>query len=376
MLSQEIEGKGFKLNQRTNQIAQALATKGLDAAFVTSKASVFYFSGVYAEAHERLIAVLVLKNGTTAIVCPALEKGIVEASEWSGEIVTYMDHENPWDKVVKLFLDQQIIPERIGIEGEHMTFNRMEQLRAGFAGLSIIDLTEDLQSLRLIKSPDEVRVMKRAAELADMAIEVGVQALREGVTELEVIAEIEYAMKKQGVREMSFDTLVLFGENSADPHGVPGNNRLKRGDFALFDLGVVWNGYCSDITRTVVFGEASRKQREIYATVLKAEEAAIEMATVGATIGSIDIAARQVITSAGYGEYFTHRIGHGIGIEVHEHPSMAANNDESTQVGMTFTVEPGIYLPGVGGVRIEDDIVMTESGPILLTSYPKTLQEI
>ncbi|STO07731.1 Uncharacterized peptidase SA1530 [Exiguobacterium aurantiacum] len=368
--------KGIDLNQRTNQIAQSLATKGLDAAFVTSKASVFYFSGVYAEAHERLIAILVLKNGTTAIVCPALEKGIVEASEWTGDIVTYMDHENPWDKVVKLFLDQQIIPERIGIEGEHLTYNRVEQLRAGFAGLSIIDLTEELQALRMIKTPDEVRVMKRAAELADMAIETGIRALREGVTELEVIAEIEYAMKKQGVREMSFDTLVLFGENSADPHGVPGNNRLKKGDFALFDLGVVWQGYCSDITRTVVYGEASTKQREIYETVLQAELAAIEMAGVGATLGSIDIAARQVITTAGYGEYFTHRVGHGIGIEVHEFPSMAANNDMTAQVGMTFTVEPGIYLPGVGGVRIEDDIVMTESGPILLTSYPKALQEV
>ncbi|WP_255178315.1 M24 family metallopeptidase [Exiguobacterium aurantiacum] len=364
------------MNQRTNHIAQSLATKGLDAAFVTSKASVFYFSGVYAEAHERLIAILVLKNGTTAIVCPALEKGIVEASDWNGDIVTYMDHENPWDKVVKLFLDQQIIPERIGVEGEHLTYNRVEQLRAGFAGLSIIDLTEELQALRMIKSPDEVRLMKRAAELADMAIEAGIRALREGVTELEVIAEIEYAMKKQGVREMSFDTLVLFGENSADPHGVPGNNRLKKGDFALFDLGVIWQGYASDITRTVVYGEASTKQREIYETVLKAEEAAIAMANVGTTLGSIDIAARQVITTAGYGEYFTHRVGHGIGIEVHEFPSMAANNDMTAQVGMTFTVEPGIYLPGVGGVRIEDDIVMTESGPILLTSYPKTLQEI
>lgn len=364
------------MNQRTNQIAQSLATKGLDAAFITSKASVFYFSGVYAEAHERLIAILVLKNGTTAIICPALERGIVEASDWSGEIVTYMDHENPWDKIVKLFLDNQIVPERIGIEGEHLTFNRVEHLRAGFAGLSIIDLTDELQTLRMIKSPDEVRIMKRAAELADMAIEAGIRSLREGVTELEVIADIEYAMKQQGVREMSFDTLVLFGENSADPHGVPGNNRLKKGDFALFDLGVVWQGYCSDITRTVVFGEASRKQREIYDTVLQAEEAAIEMANVGTTLGAIDIAARQVITSAGYGEYFTHRIGHGIGIEVHEHPSMAANNDMTAQVGMTFTVEPGIYLPGVGGVRIEDDLVMTESGPITLTSYPKTLQEI
>lgn len=364
------------MNQRTNQIAQSLATKGLDAAFITSKASVFYFSGVYAEAHERLIAILVLKNGATAIVCPALEKGIVESSPWTGEVVTYMDHESPWDKIVKLFLDQQIVPERIGVEGEHLTFNRSEKLCASFAGLSIIDLTEELQTLRMIKSPDEVRLMKRAAELADFAIDTGVKALREGVTELEVIAEIEYAMKKEGIREMSFDTLVLFGDNSADPHGVPGNNRLKRGDFALFDLGVVFEGYCSDITRTVVFGEASSKQREIYETVLKAEEAAIESATVGATLGSIDIAARQVITTAGYGEYFTHRIGHGIGIEVHEHPSMAANNDATAQVGMTFTVEPGIYLPGVGGVRIEDDIVMTESGPILLTSYPKALQEI
>lgn len=364
------------MNPRTQHIAQLLASKGLDAAFITSKASVFYVSGVYAEAHERLIAVVILRNGSTAIICPALELGIVEASGWTGSILTYMDHENPWEKVVKLFLDQQLIPEKLGVEGEHLSFNRAEQLRSGFAGLSIVDLTDELQRIRMIKTEEEIAHMQHAAKLADEAISVGINALREGVTELEVIAEIEYAMKKKGVREMSFDTLVLFGENSADPHGVPGNNPLKAGDFALFDLGVVWNGYCSDITRTVVFGEASPQQIEIYNTVLEAEEAAISAARVGATLGSIDIAARDVITNAGYGEYFTHRIGHGIGIEVHEAPSMASNNELLAKAGMAFTVEPGIYLPGVGGVRIEDDIIMTTEGPLLLTSYPKTLLQL
>jgi len=361
------------MQERTNKASAILKENGVDVALITSKAGVFYFSGILAEPHERIIAVIVGANGDAALFCPALEANIAK-EKWDGEVVTYKDHEQPFEKIKELLGQFDISNNRIGIEGEHLTFSRLRALESILPEAAIIDVGDALQALRLVKSDEEIVIMREAARLADEAIAVGKQALREGVTELEVIAEIEYAMKKRGVREMSFDTLVLFGENSADPHGVPGANTLKRGDFVLFDLGVVHGGYCSDITRTFLFGEGTDEQKKIYETVRLALDAAIEASTVGATLGRLDQAARQVIEEAGYGEYFTHRVGHGLGIDVHEYPSLAANNLLTAKPGIVYTLEPGIYVPGVGGVRIEDDIHLTADGPERLTRSPKDLE--
>jgi Xaa-Pro dipeptidase len=212
--------------------------------------------------------------------------------------------------------------------------------------------------------------------MADFGVEVGVKALKEGITEMEVLATIEFELKKKGIREMSFSTMVLFGEKAGDPHGNPGNRTLKAGDFVLFDLGVMLDGYCSDITRTFVYKSATEKQKEIYNTVLQAELASLEASKPGNRIGDLDQIARDIITNAGYGEQFPHRIGHGLGINVHEFPSMSHLNDGTLVKGMVYTIEPGIYVPEIGGVRIEDDVLVTEDGFETLTKYPKELQII
>ena len=173
---------------------------------------------------------------------------------------------------------------------------------------------------------------------------------------------------------MSFDTMVLAGANSALPHGIPGANKMKRGDFVLFDLGVIIDGYCSDITRTVAFGEISEEQTRIYNTVLAGQLQAVEACKPGVTLGAIDNAARSVIADAGYGDFFPHRLGHGLGISVHEYPDVKAGNESPLKEGMVFTIEPGIYVPNVGGVRIEDDIYITKDGSEILTKFPKELQ--
>ncbi|OAN14755.1 aminopeptidase P family protein [Exiguobacterium undae] len=362
--------------ERTNQISRVLQESGIDVALITSKAGVFYFSGVYAEPHERVMAVIVDANGKRALFCPALEANIVSASPWDGDVVTYADHENPFDKISQLLETFAVSNNRIGIEGEHMTFSRFKELESRQENAAILDIGEQLQALRVKKDAQEIDILREAAELADQAVEIGKQAIRPGVTEMEVIAEIEFEMKKKGVREMSFDTLVLFGANSADPHGVPGDRVIQEGDFVLFDLGVVWKGYCSDITRTFVYGEASEEQKTIYNTVLGALEAATAASRVGVTLGTLDKAARDVIETAGYGEYFTHRVGHGLGIDVHEFPSLASNNLVTAEAGIVYTLEPGIYVPHVGGVRIEDDIHLTENGPEALNQSPKHLQSL
>lgn len=187
---------------------------------------------------------------------------------------------------------------------------------------------------------------------------------------------IEFEMKKKGVQKMSFDTMVLSGPKTASPHGIPGERKIQQGDFILFDLGVVYNGYCSDITRTVAFGEPTDAQRDVYDTVKKAEQAAVDLVRPGVKAFEIDKIARDIIDEAGYGDYFTHRIGHGLGISVHEFPSITGTNELVLEEGMVFTIEPGIYNPDITGVRIEDDVVVTTDGVEVLTKFPKELQII
>ena len=172
---------------------------------------------------------------------------------------------------------------------------------------------------------------------------------------------------------MSFDTMVLSGPKTASPHGKPGDRQIQKGDLVLFDLGVIYKGYCSDITRTVAFGEPSDKQKEVYETVRKAEQAAVDAVRPGIKAMDLDKIARDIITGAGYGEFFTHRLGHGLGISVHEFPSLTGNNEMALMEGMVFTIEPGIYDPNITGVRIEDDVVVTKDGVEVLTKYPKEL---
>ena len=209
-----------------------------------------------------------------------------------------------------------------------------------------------------------------------MQLKWDVHEIKEGKTELEIVAAIEYELKKKGITDMSFATMVLTGANGASPHGTPGQTKIQKGDFVLFDLGVIVDGYCSDITRTVAYGEINDKQKEIYDTVLKAQLAAIDASNPEVTCANVDLTARKIISDAGYGEYFPHRLGHGLGIGVHEYPSLTETNELQLEAGMVYTIEPGIYVPNVAGVRIEDDILVTKNGVEILTKFPKELQYI
>ena len=362
--------------ERISKLQQKLKETNASWAFITSTANVFYFSNFYSNPHERLLAIVIFPNDEPFLICPEMDANQAKQAGWPYAIVSYDDVHNPWHMLSNELSKRNVQNERIGIEKNHLTVNRLERLQTCFLHASFVDLTDTLHELRMIKDEKELQTLRQAAELADFAVDIGVHSIKEGRTELEIIATIEYELKKKGVRTMAFDTMVIVGTNSAHPHGVPGMNRIQLGDFVLFDLGIVLDGYCSDITRTVVFGQPTEEQKRIYSTVLQAQQAAIHACQIGASIGSIDKAARSRIEQEGYGAYFPHRIGHGLGIDVHEYPSMNATNTMPLQAGMVFTIEPGIYVPSVGGVRIEDDIYMTEKGPLILTTYPKELQII
>jgi len=363
--------------KRLNRVMNWLKEKKYDMAFLHSKENVFYLTNFYADSHERLMGVFVFPNTEPFLICPFMEIGQARAAGWEYEIAGYYDHENPWD-MIKQFLHKRGLVEAaaVAVEKDTLAYARAEAFFHLFPHIVLQAAEEAMNEMRAIKEPSEAAVLKQAAELADYGVQVGVEALKTGATEMDVLASIEFHLKKKGIREMSFSTMVLFGDNTADPHGNPGLRQLREGDLVLFDLGVVLDGYCSDITRTVAFGNISEKQRDIYETVLKAQEASLRKSKAGTRIGDLDIAARNVIAAAGYGEYFPHRIGHGLGINVHEFPSMSKDNDGILKEGMVYTIEPGIYVPQVGGVRIEDDIIITESGYETLTNYPKALQII
>ncbi len=359
---------------RLTALTDAIQGQDLSFGFITDPMSIFYLTGYRSDPHERLFALFVFPNHEPFLICPSMEVRDAKESGWSGELIGYADHENPW-AFIGHALDTRGINGalRIGIEANHISFARSEYLSQYGNSVTFSNMEAALGSIRTIKDASEIEKLKKAAKMADFAVEVGASLIKKGKSEQAIIAEIEYSLKKRGISEMSFSTMVLAGDKTASPHGHPGERQIKEGDFVLFDLGVVVDGYCSDITRTFVYKHASDKQADIYETVLKAEEEAIAKAKIGMRIGDLDLIARSIIESKGYGDYFTHRLGHGLGLSVHEAPSMSYDNDELLKEGMVFTVEPGIYVPEVGGVRIEDDLVLTKNGAETLTHFPKQL---
>ncbi|WP_102345294.1 M24 family metallopeptidase [Bacillus sp. Marseille-P3661] len=364
------------MEQRITKLMSWLKTEDISFSFITSTPNIYYLSQFYTTPHERIVGIGVFSNSEPFLICPKMEVDTAKESGWKHEIVGYSDIDNPWEFIQQAVKRRNIDVNAIAVEKGHLSIQRYEELLSHFPATAFTNVEPFLNQLRLIKDEKELSILRKAAELADFGVEVGVNAISEGKSELEIVATIEFELKKKGVQQMSFATMVLTGAKTASPHGTPDLTKIQSGDLVLFDLGVILDGYCSDITRTIAYQSISDKQHEIYDTVLKSQQAAIEICKPGEEIGRIDTTARSIIEKAGYGDYFTHRIGHGLGIDVHEFPSMNSTNTSKLQHGMTFTIEPGIYVPAVGGVRIEDDLYITKDGVEILTKYPKELQVI
>jgi Xaa-Pro dipeptidase len=361
------------MNHRLEKLQTWMKENDIEVSFVTSSENVFYLSGYFTNPHERLLALAVFKEEEPFLVCPEMEVLNARHSGWEHEIIGFNDISNPWELVQKAIQKRVNSVVNVAIEKEHMNVERYEHLLSLFRNASFVSAEEKLRKLRMIKDAKELKIIEEACALADFAVEFGASEIKEGKTELDILNAVEYALKQKGVTEMSFATMVLTGSNAASPHGNPGQTKIKKGDFVLFDLGVVVDRYCSDITRTVAFGDINEKQKEIYDTVLKAQLAAVEASKPGVTAAEVDLTARNIIADAGYGEFFPHRLGHGLGISVHEYPSLTETNPLVLEEGMVYTIEPGIYVPNVAGVRIEDDVYITADGVKILTKFPKAL---
>ncbi len=342
----------------------------LDAAYISRPVSIAYLTGVRAEPYERLMALAVRPDRATLIL-PAIERENAERAKTDAEIVTWRDGEDAYD-----FVNHALAgAARLGVEKEHMTLAVAEALRERLHTREMLDLAPEIRRLRRTKSPVELEKLAHAAAITDAATDEILGRLHGGQTELEVAVAIGASIGAAG-GALAFQTLVLSGPNSALPHGRPSGQHLGQGDLVLLDFGAAYEGYCADTTRVAVVGAPTARQREIHGLVLAAHDAAIDAVRAGATTGDVDSAARKVIEAAGLGDRFFHRTGHGLGLEAHEDPSLDPGSKTVLEVGMVFTVEPGIYIPGWGGVRIEDDVVVEVDGCRLLTNADRSLRVV
>lgn len=267
----------------------------------------------------------------------------------------------------------QLKVKRVGIEAHKMTLLEARTIEENSGSVTLVSTTGWLEALRIKKTPDEVRLLRSAIAMGEKACEKGIGKVEPEVPEVKVAHTIIDYLSQHGVKE-SFDTIVASGERSAMPHGRPTDRKMKKGDIVVIDMGALVEGYHSDITRTVCIGEPTDEQRKVYELLQKAQEAAYKVIKPGITGKDADAAARKVISEAGYGDYFTHGLGHGIGLEIHEAPTLRKTGDQVLEEGMVVTVEPGIYMAGKFGMRLEDDVLVTSTGCEVLTKIPQKLK--
>jgi Xaa-Pro aminopeptidase len=263
---------------------------------------------------------------------------------------------------------------RLGFEQAYLTYGAFKTIRKQLKRTRLVPCPDLIYPLRAAKDPTEIETIARAAGITDKVLAQVLPMVRPGVTEKDLAAEIDYRLLKQG--GVAFDTIVASGPRGALPHAEPTTRKLKRGDAIVFDLGAKFQGYCSDMTRTVFLGKADRKGREVYDIVLQAQLRALDGIRAGVEAMKVDALARDLIKEKGYGSQFGHSLGHGVGLEVHELPGLNSRNESKLATNAAVTVEPGIYLPGWGGVRIEDLVVVTRQGCRILSKTSKTLIEL
>jgi Xaa-Pro dipeptidase len=357
---------------RIDRLRAAMRAADLPALALVPGANLFYLLGLSIHLSERLAVAFVRQSGEASMVLPALEQSRAE-TEVRVPVRFYPWHDaEGYTQALRHCVDAIGLGGRLGVEYGAM---RVLELRAieSVAAVEVEDVTNLIAGLRMVKDVTELQAMRAAVRAVETGLRTAIDAIRPGATEREVAEVWERAMREAGSAGPSFSTIVAGGLNSANPHHTTGDRRLQFGDLIILDGGARVGGYVSDITRTVALGEPDPEARRIYDVVLAANQAGIAAVQPGASGAEVDAAARRLIEEAGYGQYFVHRTGHGLGLESHEPPYLHATSTTPLPVGSTFTVEPGVYIAGLGGVRIEDDVLLTEAGAECLTTFERRL---
>lgn len=351
--------------QRIETVMRNLNEMGLEQALVTDPRSIEYLTGAFVEPGERFLGLAITKSNAPTLF---LNRLFTAPDGLPCEVYSFDDVDDPLPAVAKLLNPEAPLGCDKNLAARFLVPLMDAHAASGFAlGSAAVDRA------RAIKSAGEQELMSQASATNDKAMARFKELVHEGATELEIAEKLEGIYRELGAQGHSFDPIVSFGANAADPHHMPDGTVLSRGDVVLFDVGCRQEEYCADMTRTFFFGEPTAKQREVYELVRRANEAGRAAVRPGARFCDIDKAARDVIADAGFGEYFTHRLGHQIGLDVHEPGDVSSVHDEVVEEGMCFSIEPGIYLPGEFGVRIEDLVCVTADGCRVMNSYPRKL---
>ncbi len=351
---------------RVEALRERLRCEGLGGLLVTGPESRRYLSGFTGSAGSLLIL-----PDRAALLTDF--RYVEQARGQAPDVEVVQTAQQPLETLGQLVRDHGVT--RLGFEKDNLTYGYYQQLGARLPGVELVPVSGWVEALRQVKEDAEVDQIARAQSLVDKGFRQILDFIRPGRTEKEIAVELEYNLLRLGADRMAFDTIVVSGPRSSLPHGRPGERQLQPGDLVTIDVGVMVDGYCSDLTRTVAVGRLDVQQRRIHDLVLRAQEAALLAARPGVGCAGLDRVAREVISAAGYGDCFGHGLGHGVGLAVHEGPrvSQSAPPEQELVVGNVITVEPGVYIPGWGGVRIEDLVVITPNGCRNLTTSPKHL---
>jgi Xaa-Pro aminopeptidase len=356
------------MKKRVNKVRKKIKQENLDAFLVTTLTNVRFLSG-YSGSNGLLV------------ITPARSFFLTDFRYWEqakkqvkGSKIIFGERDL-FDDLPKLG-DLKSRRIKLGFESENISFTLYQRLEKLLPEALLVPTEKFVESLMMIKDTDELKIIKRAVQITDRVFSQVLNFIQPGITEQDLAAEIEYMMKKDGAEGPAFDTIVASGFRSALPHGRASRKKIKKGEFVTFDMGALVDGYCADMTRTIVVGKANPKQKKVYQLVLRAQKKAISSARPGMRCDKLDKVARDMIKKAGFGKYFGHGLGHGIGLLVHDLPRLTSKSSEVLMPGMVVTIEPGVYIPKWGGVRIEDDVIITKKGCEVLNRSPKNLLEI
>lgn len=342
---------------RLEKLWEAVADYGLDAVLITNPVNRRYYSGFSGSS-----GVLLLHKTRNILVTDFRywEQASLEAASF--ELFKHRLGGEFWQSVADLISGYDW--RNVGFEAENVTYRDFQNLAGLLPKVEWTPLGWETQKPRWVKEAAEIDLIAKAAEITDRAWEKTLEIIKPGIAEREIALEFDYQLRRNGAEGSSFTTIMASGSRSALPHGTASAKKLNPGDLALLDGGALYQGYHADMTRTVVIGAATAKQREIYGIVLAAQKLALERLRVGLTGAEVDAVARDYIAQAGYGDFFGHGLGHGVGLEIHENPRLSKTEPNPLPVGAVVTVEPGIYLPGWGGIRIEDLVALEEGGAV------------
>lgn len=361
-------------NSRLQNLQALLAKNKIDCAVVIPGPNLYYLTGLKMHLSKRVTCGFIPAQGKPLFVLPALEKPSAERTiKVEAKFFSYLDGQGMTSAFEQVLNELKLGNKKICVEYETMRLLEFRELERYLPGVSFQRLEDTLGQLRIIKDADEIALMKKAIQITEAVLQTTIDALRPGMTESEVARFFQREALEQPIDGFSFAPIVVAGPNGGSPHAAPGERAISKGDLVTIDCGVFYKGYPGDITRNVAMGTIDPELEKIHQVLEEANAAGRAACKPGVAAGEIDRITRDVIVSAGYGEYFIHRTGHGLGLEIHEPPFIMPENMQLLQPGMTFTIEPGIYMPQKGGARVEDDMLITAKGVETLTKFPREL---